>query len=324
MKAFVYRRYGGPEVLELIEVAKPVPAANELLVRVHASSINALEWHTMTGRPAPVRLGGSWRAPKEVRLGADFAGTVEAAGAEVTGFKPGDGVFGAKTGAYAEYVCVKHDGNVVGIPPGVGFDEAGATAVAGVTALQALTEQVDVEPGWRVLVNGASGGVGTFAVQIARSLGAEVTAVCSTANVEAARAMGAEHVIDYRKVDFTRVAGPQRVVVDVNGDRSFHDLKPVLTPDGVCVIIGSPADGFLLGPFAHVFRLQLGAVGSSRKVKTFIAALKPESLLTLAGLLGSGRLKPAIERRYPLERLPEAMAYFGEGHARGKIVITID
>lgn len=324
MKAFVHRRYGGPEVLELAEVAKPVPAANELLVRVHASSINALEWHMMTGRPAPVRFGGSWRAPKDTRLGVDFAGTVESAGAEVTGFKPGDRVFGAKSGAYAEYVCVKQDGNVVGIPPGVGFDEAGATGVAGVTALQALSEQVAVQPGWRVLVNGASGGVGTFAVQIARSLGAEVTAVCSTANLEAARAMGAEHVIDYRKMDFTRVAEPQRVIVDVNGNRSFHDLKRVLTPDGVCVNVGSPADGFLLGPFAHSLRLQLGAIGSSRKVKTFIAELKPGSLRTLAELLGSGRLQPMIERRYPLERLPEAMAYFGEGHARGKLVITID
>jgi NADPH:quinone reductase-like Zn-dependent oxidoreductase len=323
MKAYVYERYGGPEVLEAREVAKPAPAPDELLVRIRASSVNALEWHMVTGRPALVRLGGGLRGPKDGVLGTDFAGTVEAVGTDVTDFKPGDEVFGGKTGAYAEYLCVKAAHAVVLKPDNVSFEEAAAVPVSGVTALQALRDKGGLQPGWKVLINGASGGVGSLAVQVAKALGAEVTAVCSTANVEAAKRSGADRVIDRTKEDFTRRPERYRLLVDVNGTRSWAECRRVLTDDGACVIVGSPHDGFLLGPLRHSLGMAIGAVASKQKVINFIANLDKASLQVLSEMLETGRLKPIIDRTYELDRLPEALAYLGEGHARGKIVVTI-
>jgi NADPH:quinone reductase-like Zn-dependent oxidoreductase len=323
MRALVYRRYGGPEVLESEEVEKPVADPDQLLVRVRASSVNALEWHAVTGRPVLVRLTGGLRRPKEKALGTDFAGIVEAVGDSVTGFRPGDEVFGGGTGAYAEYLCVRADRSVVLKPANLSFEEAAAVPVAGVTALQALRDKGQLKPGWKVLINGASGGVGTFAVQVAKALGAEVTAVCSTANLETAQRIGADRVIDYTKEDFTRDSDRYQLMIDVSGTRSWADCRRVLTDDGKCVIVGSPDAGFLLGPLKHLVAMSLGAVGSKQKVVTFFATITKESLQTLKEMLESGKVTPVIDRSYELSRLSEALAYLGEGHARGKIAISV-
>ena len=323
MKAFVYERYGGPEVLELRDVDKPVPDPDQLLVRVRASSVNALEWHAVTGRPSLVRLAGGLRKPKQVALGTDFAGTVEAVGGKVTDFEPGDEVFGARTGAYAEYVCVRADRGVVKKPANITFEQAAAVPVAGITALEGLRDKGGLQAGWKVLVNGASGGVGTFAVQIAKALGAEVTAVCSTANVETTGRIGADRVIDYTREDFTRDRDRYRLLLDVSGTRSWFDCRRVLTDDGTCVVVGSPDNGFWLGPLKHSAGMAISAIGSRQKVVSFFASITKESLQALSAMLESGKVTPVIDRTYELNRLPEALAYLGEGHARGKIVVSI-
>lgn len=323
MKAIVYRRYGGSEVLELEDVEKPVADPDQLLVRVRTSSVNALEWHAVTGRPLLVRLAGGLRRPKEKALGTDFAGIVEAVGDRVTGFKPGDEVFGGRIGAYAQYLCVRADRSVVLKPANLTFEEAASVPVAGVTALQALRDKGQLQPGWKVLINGASGGVGTYAVQIAKVLGAEVTAVCSTANMETARRIGADRVIDYTKEDFTRDGERYQLMIDVSGTRSWADCRRVLTDNGTCVIVGSPDDGFVLGPLKHLVAMSLGAVSSKQRVVTLFATITKDSLQTLKEMLESGKVTPVIDRSYELSRLAEALAYLGEGHARGKIVVTL-
>jgi NADPH:quinone reductase-like Zn-dependent oxidoreductase len=323
MKAFVHERYGGPEVLELREVDKPVPDADQLLVRVRASSVNALEWHTVTGRPSLVRLVGGLTKPKQPAIGTDFAGTVEAVGGNVAEFKAGDDVFGARTGAYAEYVCVGADRAVVKKPTNITFEQAAAVPVAGVTALEGLRDRGRLQPGWKVLVNGASGGVGTFAVQVAKALGGEVTAVCSTANLETAGRIGADRVIDYSREDFTRDRDRYRLLLDVSGTRSWFDCRRVLTDDATCVVVGSPDDGFWLGPLKHSVGMAISAMGSKQKVVSFYASITRESLQTLSGMLESGKVTPVIDRIYELDRLPEALGYLGDGHARGKVVVSI-
>jgi NADPH:quinone reductase-like Zn-dependent oxidoreductase len=241
MKAIVYDEYGAPDdVLELRELKKPVPADEELLVRVRAASVNPVDWHVLTGKPYIARIAAGLRRPKIERLGSDFAGTVEAVGAGVTEFRPGDEVFGVRTGALGEYVCVREDRAVVHKPATVTFEEAGAVGVAALTALQGLRDKGRLQRGQRVLINGASGGVGTFALQIAKSMGAEVTGVCSTGNVEAARSLGADRVIDYTQEDFTRTAGRHDLMLDIGGTRSWRECKRVLDDNGILVVVGGP------------------------------------------------------------------------------------
>src|SRR5207249_704873 len=258
--------------LKLENVEKPVPNDDQVLVRVHAASVNPYDWHFVEGTPKIMRaMGVGLRKPKDTRLGVDFAGTVEAVGKNVTQFKPGDEVFGGRGGAFGEYVCRRAEGAVALKPSNVTFEQAASVNIAGITALQALRDKGKVQPGQKVLINGASGGVGTFAVQIAKSFGADVTGVCSTRNVDLVRSLGADHVIDYTKEDFTR--GEQRydLLLDVAGSRSWSEYKRVLNPEATLVIVGAPKGSRLMGPLSHVVKVRLAAFCSSQKAAFFIA-----------------------------------------------------
>ncbi len=323
MKAAVRDRYGSPDVVELRDVDKPVPTDDEVLVRVRAASLNLADWYEVTGRPYVGRTQMGLFKPKTNRLGVDYAGTVEAVGANVTTFRPGDEVFGGRNGAYAEYVCAREDRAIVRKPANVTFEEAAAVPIAAITALQGLRDKGQLEPGQKVLINGASGGVGTFAVQIAKALGAEVTAVCSTGNVDIARSIGADHVIDYNKEDFTRGDRRYDLMLDIAGSRSWSACKRVLDPQATFVMAGGPKTNRLLGPLGHLVKLRLAAVGSGRKVIFFIAKFNKADMLVLQELLESGKVTPVIDRRYELSEIADALRYLGEGHARGKIVITV-
>ena len=320
MKAVVHRRYGSPEVLEIEDVPKPLPTDDEVLVRVRAASVNPADWYAMTGLSV-ARPQSGLRKPKEPRLGVDMAGEVEAVGRNRTDFKPGDEVFGARSGALAEYVCVRDA--VVQRPANLSFVQAAAVPVAAVTALQGLRDKGGLEAGQRVLINGASGGVGTFAVQVAKVLGAEVTGVCSTGNVETARSLGADHVVDYTKDDFTRALGRHDLLLDIAGSRSFGACRRVLEPEGRLVIVGAQKGNRVLGPLGHVIRLKLASLGRSPRVVFFIAKLNKEDLLFLGERLASGEVTPVVDREYALSEVADAFSYLGEGHARGKIVVTI-
>jgi NADPH:quinone reductase-like Zn-dependent oxidoreductase len=320
MKAAVRDAYGSVEVRE---IDAPVVADGEVLVRVRASSVNAADWYAMMGRPYVGRIEMGLRTPKTNRLGTDFAGTVEAVGKDVTTFRPGDEVFGGKTGAYAEYVCVAEDRNVVQKPANVTFEQAACVGIAGLTALQGLRDKAQVRPGHKVLINGASGGVGTFSVQIAKALGAEVTGVCHTRNVELVRSLGADHVVDYTQEDFTRSDRRYDVLFDVAGSRSWSACTRVLTPKATFVMVGGPKSNALLGPIGHVVRLRAASLIGSRKAVFFIAKFNKPDIEELRELLESGRVTPAIEGQYGLGDIAEAFRLFGEGHARSKIVITM-
>ena len=322
MKSVVRQRYGGPEVLELRDLERPVPADDEVLVRVRAASVNRAEWYSLNGRPYVARPTEGLRRPKSERLGVDFAGTVEAVGKDVTTFRPGDEVFGGKDGAFAEFVCVREERAIVPKPANVTFEQAAAVGVAGLTALQGLRDKGALQPGQKVLVNGASGGVGTFAVQVAKALGAEVTAVCSTGNVEQARALGADDVVDYTAVDFTRGGRRYDLIFDVAGSRSWRELKRVLEPEATVVLVGGSMANRWLGPLGHVVRLSLASLPGSRKTTFFIAKFNKPDLEVLRGQLEAGQLTPVVERRYPLAEVAEAFRYLGEGHARAKVVLT--
>jgi NADPH:quinone reductase-like Zn-dependent oxidoreductase len=321
MKAFVYKRYGSPDVLELRDLAEPEVADDNVLVRVRAVSVNPVDWHTMTGTPALVRMQAGLRRPKDERLGVDFAGTVEAVGKDVKRLKPGDDVFGARNGAFAEYVTVRDA--VVAKPANVTFEEAAAVPVAAVTALQGLRDKGELQAGKHVLVNGASGGVGTYTVQIAKALGAKVTAVCSTRNVEQTHAIGADRVIDYTREDFTRSGERYDILFDVAGSRSWSECKRVLKNDAKLVIAGGPKKNRLLGPIPRVIRLRLLSLVGSRDVKVFLAKTNRDDMATLQELLAGGKIKSVIDRTYGFDELPDAMRYLGEGHARGKIIVTV-
>ena len=324
MKAIVYHEYGTPDVLELREIEKPVVADDELLVRVHAASVNPVDWHTMTGKPFLVRTQGGLRKPKSDRLGVDFAGTVEAVGKDVTTFREGDEVFGARNGAFAEYVCVREERVVVSKPSNLTFEEAAAVPVAAITALQGLRDKGQIQSGQKVLINGASGGVGTFAVQLAKSFGAEVTGVCSTGNVELVRSLGADRVIDYTEEDFTRSGLRFDLVLDNAGGRSWSELKRILEPEATLVIVGGPKTNRLWGPLGKAVMTRVASVRTRQTVAApFLAKLNKEDMLVLQELLETGAVASVIDREYGLSDLPEAMRYLGEGHARGKIVITI-
>ena len=325
MKAVVYTNYGSPDVLEIRDIKKPVPNDDQVLIKVRAASVNPLDWHFIEGTPYIMRLGVGLRKPKDPRLGVDLAGQVEAVGKNVTQFKPGDEVFGARTGAFAEYVCARADKAVVLKPANLTFEQAASVGIAGVTALQGLRDKGHVQPGQKVLINGASGGVGTFAVQIAKSFGAEVTGVCSTRNLELVRSLGADHVIDYTKEDFTK--GEQRydLILDNVGNQPLSGFRRVLQPKGICVMIGGggPSDGGLIGPMARPLKAMLISPFISQKMGMFMAQLTKDDLSILADLMQSGKVKPVIDRTYPLSQIADAIRYLEQGHARGKVVITV-
>ena len=322
MTAVVRDRFGTPDVLEVREVEKPQVPDDGVLVRVHAASVNAADWYDLLGRPHVARMAMGFRTPKQRGTGTDFAGTVETVGKDVTDVRPGEEVFGARSGSCAEYITARQA--VVRKPAGVSFEEAAAAPVAAITALQGLRDKGKLQPGQKVLVNGASGGVGTFAVQLAKVLGADVTAVCSTRNVEQARSLGADRVIDYTREDFTRLGEQFDLILDVSGTRSWSDYKRVLKPGGTHVIVGAPRPrSRFLGPLRHVIKLRLASIVGSRKVVFYIAKLNKPDLSYLGELLETEAIRPVIEKTYPLAETAEALRYLGEGHARGKLVITL-
>lgn len=319
MKAIVVPKYGSPDVLEIRELDKPAPADDEILVKVRASSVNPAEWYRLTGLIA-ARLGQGWVRPKDIRLGADFAGVVEAVGRNVSDFKAGDAVFGGRSGAFAEYLTVRRA--IAPMPANLTFEEAAAVPTAAVTAWQGLHDHGRLQPGQSVLINGASGGVGTFAVQIAKAGGAEVTAVCSTRNAARARALGADHVVDYTQTDFTRGGRRYDLLLDVAGGRSWFDIQRVLQPAARVVVVGGPHTP-VIGPLGHVLQMRLASLGSRHPVIFFMAAFSREVLLTLKALLESGQVKPFVEQTYPLAQVAAAMRHVGAGHAQGKIVLSL-
>jgi len=322
MQAILRPRYGSAHVLELGEVGKPVLVDDGVLVRVRAASVNQVDWYGMTGTPWFSRVELGLRKPKSPLLGTDFAGTVEAVGKDVTDFQPGDDVFGGRSGAFAEYVCARK--GVARKPANVSFEEAAAVPVAALTALQALRDKGHIEQGQKVLVNGASGGVGTFAVQIAKALGAEITAVCSTKNVDRMRSLGADRVIDYTREDFTRSGGRYDLLLDVAGSKSWSQCKRVLAPRAIVVLVGGrKGSNRMLGPLGHVIRMWLGSLGSRRKAVFFVAKFNRDDMNVLAELLESGKVAPVVERSYPLSETPDAIRHVGEGHPQGKIVIAV-
>jgi len=324
MRAAVRERYGPPRtVVEIREIEKPTPAADEVLVRVRTASANISDWYGVVGRPRIGRFAMGVFRPKEPRLGVDYAGTVEAVGKDVTEFQPGDEVFGGRTGAYADYIVAKAARAIVLKPANASFEVAAAVPIAAVTALQALRDKGGLEPGQKVLVHGASGGVGTYTVQIAKALGATVTAVCSTPNVEIARSLGADRVVDYTVADCTKDDERYDLLIDIAGTRPFRQLRRVLKPDATVVVVGGPRKGRLLGPLGHVVRSKLASVFTSQKTKFFIAQLRKEDMETLRELLETGRMTSVIDSVYPLERIAEALEHMGGGHPRGKIVVTV-
>ena len=319
MKAVVCEKYG-PDV-GIREVEQPTLRDDGVLVRVRASSVNQVDWYRVTGTPWIGRPTSGLRRPRSPLAGSDFAGTVEAVGKDVTELQPGDDVFGVRAGSFAEYVCVQTA--VTRKPANLTFEEAAAVPVAALTALQGLRDHGKLRPGQKVLVNGASGGVGTFAVQIAKALGAEVTAVCSTRNVEQARSLGADRVIDYTREDFTRGGERYDVILDVSGTKSWSRYRRVMNPNATLVIVGAPKKNRLLGPLAHVLKVRLAAWRGSQSVVFFISKPSRADLDVLRELIESGKVKPVVERRYELGEVADALRYMGEGHARGKIVITV-
>ena len=324
MKAIFHGCYGPPDRLRYVDLPKPVPADNEVLVRVRAASVNPLDWHYLEGTPYLVRLDQGFGRPDNPRLGVDFAGTVEAVGRSVTRFKPGDAVFGGRFGALAEYVAVREERAITLKPDNVSFEQAAAVPIAGITALQALRDKGQLHAGEKVLINGASGGVGTFAVQIAKSLGAEVTGVCSTRNVELVSSIGADHVIDYTREDFTRGAQHYDLIVDNVGTHSLLDYRRVLTPRGRYVMVGSTDPGNWFGWLATPIKAALFAPFTRQKYGMMLAELNRDDLAALAVLMQSGKMKPVIDRSYPLADAPEALRYLEKGHARGKIILDVD
>jgi len=320
MKAILYFNYGSPDILKLEEVEKPTPKESQVLVKVQAAAANPLDWHSMRGAPFLVRLGGGLLKPKDPRLGADFAGIVEAVGKEVRAFQPGDEVFGISTGSFADYVFAA-EGNLVHKPANLSFESAAAVPVVAFTALQGLRHAGQIQPGQRILVNGASGGVGTFAVQIAKSYGAQVTGVCSSRNLEMVRSIGADHVIDYTKEDFTQNGQRYDLIYDAIGNLSVSDYRRALTPQGSCIIAGFTT---LPRMFEHMI---LGAWVSRRggqKVGMMgVATPNQEDLLAIKALLEAGKVVPVIDKCYPLSETAEAIRYLEKGHAHGKVIITV-
>jgi len=321
MKAAVYSRYGPPEVVEIREVEKPVPGDDEVLIGVRAASVNPLDWRLMRGKPYLARIAFGLRKPKTTRPGVDVAGQVEAVGRNVTQLKPGDEVFGGCRGALAEYACTSESA-LVTKPNNVTFEQAASVPLAAYTALQGLRDRGRIQPGQKVLINGAAGGVGTFAVQIAKSFGADVTGVCSTRNVDMVRSIGADQIIDYTKEDFTRSGQRYDVILDCVGNRSLSACRRALKPDGVCVMAGAPKEPGLL--LVRALGALLLSPFMRQKFVMFVARRRKEDLTILRDLLEVGRVTPVIDRCYKLNEVPEALRYLEEGHARGTVVITLE
>ncbi len=322
MKAIEYRCYGSPDVLELADVEKPTPADNEVLVKIQAAAVNPLDWHYMRGSRYFMRLGAGIGAPTNTRMGVDFSGTVEAVGKDVKNFKPGDEVFGGGNGAFAEYLTIREDRGLAMKPANLTFEQAAAVPIAGVTALQALRDYGKVEPGQKVLINGASGGVGTFAVQLAKSLGAEVTGVCSTRNLKMVLSIGADHVVDYTQDDYTESGEQYDLIIDMVGNHSPRENRRALTPAGKLVIVGGPS-GDWLGPAASLIKAMLLSPFVEQEFVMILATLRKEDLVILGELMQTGDVTPVIDRRYVLTEIPDAIRYSEEGHVRGKIVIDM-
>jgi NADPH:quinone reductase-like Zn-dependent oxidoreductase len=322
IKAIVYCDYGPPDVLKLESIEKPVPNDDQVLIKVRAASINPYDWHFIRGIPYILRLEAGLRKPKILRLGGDVAGQIEAVGKNVTQFKAGDEVFGLCSGAWAEYCLAKS--KLALKPAEVSFEQAASLPVAAITALQALRDKGKVQPGQKVLINGSSGGVGTFAVQIAKSLGAEVTGVCSGRNVELVRSLGADHVIDYTKEDFTKGAERYDLIIDNVGTQPLSGFRQVLTPNGICVMIGGggPQEGNWIGPMARPIKALFLAPFISQKITQMIADVNNKDLTFLAELMQSGKMKSVVDRTYKLSETAAAVRYVEEGHARGKVLIT--
>lgn len=320
MKAVLFTEYGPPDVLHLQEIEKTAPKDNQVLVKVYAAAANPLDWHRMRGAPFLARLGEGFRKPQNPRIGADVAGRVEAVGSSVTQFKPGDEVYGCVTGAFAEYVCARETA-FVRKPTHVSFEEAAAVPVAAITALQGLRDTGHIQSGQKVLVNGAAGGVGTFAVQIAKSFGAEVTGVCSTRNLEMVRSIGADHVIDYTQEDFTRNGQRYDLIYDAVGNRSVFAYRRALKPQGQGVIAGFTS---LPRLFEHiVIGALVSRIGNKKVGLMGTAQPNQKDLLFMNELLEAGKVVPVIDRRYPLSETAEAIRYLEEGHARGKVIIIV-
>jgi len=321
MKAIVQDEYGSPDVLALQEIDKPEIGDGDVLVRVHAAGINIGDWHVMRGMPKIMRPVFGLRRPKDRVPGTDIAGTVEAVGKDVKQFQPGDEVFGWCKGAFAEYACAGAD-DLLPKPADLTFEQAAALGGSAFTALQALRDHGKVQPGQKVLITGASGGVGTFAVQIAQSLGAEVTGVCSTRNIDMVKSIGADHVIDYTTDDFTR--GEQRydLILDMVGNHSFSDTRRALTPDGALLSTGAPVEGWI-GGLSHFVKANVVSLFVHQQARPFVATNTKEDLATLKELAEAGRVTPVIDKTYPLNEAADAMAHVGEGHAQGKTVITV-
>jgi len=320
MKAIVYTKYGSPDVLQLKDVEIPAPKDDEVLIKIHAASVNAYDWHFLTADIFLIRLmGGGLLKPKYTRLGADIAGRVEAVGRNVKQFQPGNEVFGMVRGGFAEYACALEDAFALK-PSNLSFEEAAAVPMAGVTALQGLRDEGQIQPGQKVLIHGASGGVGTFAVQIAKSFGAEVTAVCSTRNLDQARSIGADHVIDYTKENFTESGKQYDLIFAANGYHSLSAYKRALAPKGMYIMAG--------GTMAQIFQAMLfGSLMSEKggkKMGGVSAKRSQKDLVFLKELVEAGKVVPVIDRRYPLSEAAEALRYLGEGHARGKVVIIVE
>jgi NADPH:quinone reductase-like Zn-dependent oxidoreductase len=327
MNAIVYCDYGVNN-LKLEQIEKPTPADDQILVRVHAVSVNPYDWHFIEGTPKVMRgMIGGLRKPRDIRLGVDFAGTVEAIGKNVTQYKPGDEVFGGADGAFAQYLCRRATGSVAPKPAGLTFEQAAAINIAGITALQGVRDRGKVQAGQKVLINGASGGVGTFAVQIAKSYGADVTGVCSTRNIELVQSLGADHVIDYTKEDFTKGDQKYDVILDNVVNHSLSECRSVLTPNGTYVMIGGGGaneQGFL-GAIGKALNAAVYRHFVKQKMGMMMAQPSTPDLTLLADMVQSGKLKTVIDRTYKsLSEVPEAIRYLEEGHARGKVVITVE
>jgi NADPH:quinone reductase-like Zn-dependent oxidoreductase len=302
------------------ELEKPTPAADEVLVRVRATSANPAEWYGMRGLIVARFIGGMLR-PKDIRLGGDFAGVVEAVGSDVKDFKPGDRVFGGRHGAYAEYVAVKK--GIAHMPANVSFEEAAAVPTAALTALQGLRDNGKLEAGQRVLITGAAGGVGSYAVQIAKAMGAYVAAVCRTQNVELVRSLGADAVYDYAKGEFPDGGDPFDLVLEIAGTRPWAHYRRIMKADGLMVIVGGPGAKKFLGPLGRIAQLKLSGLRASQKMPFFVAQFKREDLETLAAMLANGKMRSVIDSTYAFSQLPDAMRKLGTAHAQGKVVVTI-
>jgi NADPH:quinone reductase-like Zn-dependent oxidoreductase len=322
-KAYVYRDYGSPDVLRLEHVAKPAPGEGQVLVRIRAASVNPLDWHYLRGTPYLLRIiePGPFK-PRDTRLGVDVAGEVEAIGGSVTRFKPGDAVFGTCRGSFAAH-CLAAETRLALKPANLSFEQAAAVPVAAVTALQGLRDKGRLRPGQKVLINGASGGVGTFAVQIARSLGADVTGVCSTANVAMVRSIGADAVIDYKQQDFTRTGQRYDLILDMVGNHSLPELRRALTPAGTLVRVGSTDPGNWLGPVTGALKDAVFSALVSQHVVGLLVSINQDDLVVLQELLATGQVTPVLDRTYTLGQVPEAIRYLEQGRARGKVVITL-